>query len=169
MKQFTDNQKRVWDVTINVNVLKRIRDVLDLDLTRVVEDELIARLSNDPILLVDTLYVVCRTQADKCIVSDEDFGGSIGGDVIEEATIALLEELCDFFPKLRRRTLRKILAKVRTLADQAGTRAGTILDSDKLDRMMARQLDEAEADLDRELAGTSSTTAPESSASTPAP
>ena len=40
--------------------------------------------------------------AEKQKISDEDFGRGLGGDAIDSATTALLEELVDFFPQRRR-------------------------------------------------------------------
>ena len=125
MKTFQDNAGRQWTVTLNVAALKRVRAMTSVDLFNVVTlDEnkkpdisLLERLSEDPILLVDVLYSVCKPEADTQNVSDEQFGAAMAGDAIEHATNALLEELVDFFPDPKRKVLRKILAANRRFGE----------------------------------------------------
>ena len=125
MKTFTDNADRTWTVSINVNTIKRVRDVLGIDLLSIAgggeengkDPPLLYRLSDDPVLLVNVLYVVCEPQCTKLGVSDEDFGASLGGDSIETAVNALLDGLIDFFPSGRRRLLATALAKTRELQE----------------------------------------------------
>ncbi len=45
--------------------------------------------------------------------------GTGGGDAIDSATTALLEELVDFFPKGKRELLAKALGKLKTLENRA--------------------------------------------------
>jgi hypothetical protein len=85
----------------------------------------------------------------------------LSGDVIDQATTALLEELIDFFPQRRRAILRQAWEKVKTLKsrleDQAEQRAKAILADPKLeDELMAK------------LSGDSAGSSPESSVSSPA-
>ena len=125
MKTFQDNAGRQWTVTLNVAALKRVRAMTSIDLFNVVTlDEnkkpdisLLERLSEDPILLVDVLYAVCKQEAETQQVSDEQFGAAMAGDAIEHATNALLEELVDFFPDPKRKVLRKILAANRRFGE----------------------------------------------------
>jgi len=125
MKTFQDNAGRQWTVTLNVAALKRVRTMTNVDLFNVVTlDEskkpdisLLERLSEDPIMLVDVLYAVCKSEADAQQVSDEQFGAAMAGDAIEHATNALLEELVDFFPDPKRKVLRKILAANRRFGE----------------------------------------------------
>ena len=157
MRTFTDNCGRAWTVTINVDAIKRVKSLLSVNLLDAIEGRLLERLAGDPVLLCDVLYVLCKPQADAQNVSDEDFGRSMAGDVIDVAAAALLEELCDFFPKGRRQLLQKALAKLRTLEETVLTAANRRLDSPELDR----QLQEA-------IAGGLSGNLPASPASIPA-
>ena len=119
MKQFVDNAGRTWGITINVDAIRRVRDVLGLDLLSAVEGKLIERLAGDPILLCDVLYVLCKPEAEQREVTDTDFGRAMAGDAIEAATTSLLEELVSFFPSSRRQLLSKALAKYRDLEAKA--------------------------------------------------
>lgn len=121
MRQFTDTKERVWDVELNVRQMKRVRDVLGIDLVNVIQagkdgavaTDTLDRVANDPILLVDILWVLCEGQAKAAGVTDDDFGSSLAGDSISDATRAFLDELVDFFPGARRLYLRKAVDLAR--------------------------------------------------------
>ena len=121
MRQFTDTKERVWDVELNVRQMKRVRDVLGIDLVNVIQagkdgavaTDTLDRVANDPILLVDILWVLCEGQAKAAGVTDDDFGSSLAGDSISDATRAFLDELVDFFPWARRLFLKKAVDLAR--------------------------------------------------------
>ena len=121
MRQFTDTKDRVWDVELNVRQMKRVRDILGIDLVNVIQagkdgavaTDTLDRVANDPILLVDILWVLCEGQAKAAGVTDDDFGSSLAGDSIADATRAFLDELVDFFPGARRLFLKKAVDLAR--------------------------------------------------------
>ena len=136
MREFTDTTGRKWAVEVNATTLKRVRGLLDINLLTVLEDEckLLADLHSDPILLVDVLYVLCRDQAEKAGVSDEDFGRAMSGDVIEAGLAALLEELTSFFPKPQhRQVMGQALAKLRRIQEVVLTDAAGRLEAIDVD------------------------------------
>ena len=160
MKTFKDNADRTWTVTVNVDAIKRVRSLLNIDLMEAVEGKLIERLIGDPVLLCDVIYCVCKEDADAKGITDEEFGRSMAGDAIELATTALLEELVDFFPQGKRQLLRKALAKLETLQETMLAVVSERLDSPELDAQLLAEL--------RKL-GDSSGASPASSESTPVP
>ena len=166
MHTFKDNADRDWQLAINVTAIKRVKDLLDVDLLEVTGVELLGRLAADPVLLCDVIYCVCKPQADAQGVSDEDFGRAMGGDAIDTATTALLEELVDFFPSRRRELLRTALGKLRGLESKALAAAQARLDNPKLEQRMEKDLQKAFEDLDAEIDGRTSTPSPGSSEST---
>lgn len=122
MRQFKDTQGRDWDLVVNVGQIERVRDLVKVDLYGLFSDEA-KRLFADPVLLVNTLYVMCSAQADQRKMSDEDFGRAFDGDVLEAAANALLEEVLHFFPSSRRKILRATVDKSMELAEQMQTKA----------------------------------------------
>lgn len=121
MKTFQDNAGRQWTVTINVDAVRRVRSLVDVNLLDVLDDgcRLLAQLHDDPVLLVDVLYCVCKPEADANDVTDEDFGRAMAGDAIAHATAALLAELSDFFPNARQRAaMQELLRKTNSVADR---------------------------------------------------
>ena len=140
MKTFNDNSGRVWSVSLNVDAIKRVRTLVDIDLMQAVGGKLLERLTTDPVLLCDVLYAVCKAEADAKNVTDEEFGRALAGDAIDAATTALLEELVDFFPQAKRRVLGKAMGKLKTLQARALEVAEMRLDSADLDEAMEKAL-----------------------------
>ncbi|NLX59571.1 MAG: hypothetical protein GXY74_10840 [Phycisphaerae bacterium] len=140
MRTFVDNAGRTWTVAVNVDAIKRVRTLCNVNLLEIVEGDLLGRLANDPILLCDVLYAVCKPELDAKGVSDEDFGRAMGGDVIEAATAAFLEEMVGFFPSPKRAVLAKALGKLRVLEERALRAVETRLDDPRLLAEVEEQL-----------------------------
>ena len=140
MKTFIDNSGKSWSITINVAIIKRVKGLLGINLLDAASGDLLEKLSEDPILLCDCLYAICKEQADRENVTDEDFGRCLGGDSLDGATTAFLEELVDFFPSGRRLILAKILAKMRCAEDLAIELASKRLDAPELQNQIEKIL-----------------------------
>jgi len=165
-----DNTGRAWSLAINVDAVKRVKALVNVDLLEAVEGKLIERLVGDPVLLCDIVFVLCKPQADQLGVSDEDFGRSMAGDAIEQATAAMLEELVDFFPSRRRALLTKAVGKFKTLQETVLTAAEARLDSGLIEKRLAVELAALDAEITATLAppGGPSGSSPVSPASPPA-
>ena len=170
MRTFNDNAGRTWSLTLNVWTVKKVRDLLGVDLLDLGGESatgssdkkpgLLFRLIADPVLLVDVLYVVCKDQADGASVTDEQFGRAMGGDAIDAATKAFLEELADFTPSPRDRArARKVIATTWQMIDRA---------QDVLDARAEKELPAA-VETALSALGSSSTNSPDSSAQTQDP
>jgi hypothetical protein len=167
MRTFNDNAGRTWSLTLSVWTVKKVRDLLGVDLLDLggeaaTRDKpgLLFRLIADPVLLVDVLYVVCRDQADSAAITDEQFGRAMGGDAIDAATKAFLEELADFTPSPRDRArARKVIATTWAMIEKA---------QDVLDAKAEKELPAAVESALSAL-GNSSTSSPASSAQTQDP
>ena len=148
MHIFKDNQGRSWNFALNVWEMKRIRASLGVDLVNAValgkdgnvQADLVDRIANDPCLLVDILWVVCEDQAKEDGVSDVDFGSSLAGDAVEEATRAFLDELVDFFPGARRLFLRKAVELARRYAAQTDAALKAALESPEFEARLAASM-----------------------------
>ena len=169
MKTFTDNAARAWTIQVNVDALKRVKSLLEVDLMEAVDGKLLQRMLDEPILLCDIIYALCKPQADAASVTDEDFGRAMAGDAIDNATQALLEELVDFFPQRRRALLTKVLDKLKKLDSLALATVTDRIEKIDLDKVMSNAVAQLDNDLSALLAGKPSGPAPASSASTPAP
>jgi hypothetical protein len=161
MRSFKDSADRTWTVAVNVDAIKRVRGLLDVNLLEIVEGkELLERLVGDPVLLCDLVYALVKPEADAQGVTAEDFGRAMAGDAIDGATTAFLEELVDFFPMRRRRLLAKALGKLDALERLAMKAAEKRLDGPELEQRLKALLADASG---------SSGSSPASPASPPAP
>ena len=148
MHIFTDNKGRKWDVILNVNQMKRVRAVLGIDLVNVitldakgeVKVDLIDRIANDPCLLVDILCVLTEKQAASLGVSDIQFGESLAGDAIEDATKAFLDELVDFFPGAKRLFLQKAVTLARKYTLEMTSALEKALSDPELEKRVAQSM-----------------------------
>ena len=148
MRTFKDNKGRTWEIALNVWQMKRLRDTLGIDLASVVganadgsvKVDLIDRIASDPVLLVDILWVLASAQAKAAGVTDEDFGSSLAGDAIEEATRSFLDELVDFFPGARRLFLKKAVGLARRWSDETARTLKEALESPEFEERLKTEL-----------------------------
>ncbi|MDD4890608.1 MAG: hypothetical protein PHU85_11855 [Phycisphaerae bacterium] len=170
MRAFKDSQGREWLLNVNTATVKTVRAARDVDLLDTT-GEVYERLADDPVLLVDVLWLLCQEQAHKVGLSDAQFGEGLVGDAIEEATAALMGAIADFTPSRKRVVVLKaadLMIRVR----QKGTEMalGKIGDPSlegKLLSMMEQEMDEQIRQL--LTRSSSATSAPASSESTPTP
>jgi hypothetical protein len=109
MARFKDANSREWVLRVNVNVLRRVRDRTDEDLTRVIETDFLQRVSRDPVLFGSILYALVEDQAIKAGVDEAEFLSGLEGDAMESAGNAFMEALVAFFPNPRRALMEKVL------------------------------------------------------------
>ena len=148
MRTFKDNAGRTWSVTLNVLQMKRIRAHLGIDLVNVitldaggkVKVDLVDRIANDPCLLVDILWVCVEDEAKAAGVTVEEFGRSLAGESIEEATRAFLDELVDFFPGAKRLFLKKAVELSRKFGGEMTEALGKALEDPELERRVEESM-----------------------------
>jgi len=150
---------REWIITIHTTAVKRCRALVDVDLYGLVDEGFkgLGKLFSDPVKFVDTIYVLCKDEADARGISDEDFGRAMAGDAIGNANAAFCEELADFFPDPRIRAgLRKVIDATRKVTDS-------------LMKDMERQIENIDTEVVAKKLIALSGNSRESSASTPDP
>jgi len=166
MQTFTDIHGRKWTVSITVGTVKRVKTMLDLDILGNMEGFL-AQIQ-DFVKLIDVLYVVCQDEADKLGITDEQFGCSFAGPVIQEARNALMEAYAVFHPD------PELTAKIRVIGEKfnaVGRKQIALLNKKmpqierKFDEEIAAVLTDIENQIDRDTltTGNSFTNSPESS------
>jgi hypothetical protein len=147
MQTFRDNAGRTWAVSVDVAAIKRVRALAGFDLLSVMDGKAVDRLIADPVLLCDVLCALCRPEAERLGVTDEDFGRAMAGDAIDHATQALLEELVSFCPNPRdRKRLRKFVTTMWTTMEKA---------RDVLERKLDERLEDASRQALTALGGSS--------------
>lgn len=112
INQFQDAQNRNWVVRVTVNTMRSVRDNLGIDLADTLDPskDVVDRLTDDPILMMDVVYLCCKPQMDGMNVTVEDFSDSLTGEAIEQASQALIDAIIDFFPRSKTQIIRESLA-----------------------------------------------------------
>lgn len=168
MRTFKDTAGREWQVALSIGTAKRIKDAIDLDILD--NGQAVQRIATDPYLMGNVLFLVCEPQCKALGVTDEQFGESLAGDVIDDALTAFIEELVDFFPKRQRPALTAMLAKLTDVQDQAATLATAKVASPEMTARIQREMEKAASEIDHLLTadllvgGSGSGNAPGSSA-----
>lgn len=125
MKTFKDSTGKAWTININLGMIETVKALHGINLHELFADDmkLIGTLFDDPPLLANVLWTVCGNSGP---VSPEFLAG-LGGDELEAAANALIEDIIDFFPKRRRETLRAMVAKTWEIVDATQAKGREIL------------------------------------------
>lgn len=114
---FTDTKGRSWPLRVDYRALRSMKSMLGLNLMG--DDKGISttleKLAADPVLLIDTLYVLCEPLCRDRGVSDMEFGQAFDGRTLIEAQDALIRAIADFSPPLLRKTLTVALRKATAI------------------------------------------------------
>lgn len=194
MRVFTDGKKRKWTLDLTIGCVRRIKAAIGIDLTapqQTVSPEgkpieqspdasgspagaiLAQRLASDVMLLVDVLWEAISPQAAAIDVGLDDFLEALPPDLLKIARDAFHQEWDDFFQRLGREDQAAIVRGANEL--QAELEAETLRGSQTLLTAAKNQIRfEMSGLLTVQLAqfetpGSTSTSSPESSASTPPP
>jgi hypothetical protein len=167
---WTDCEGRRWSTVITVGAIKRVQQLVDVNLLEVFDGQLLNRLADDPVLLANTLYAVCQPQAEERHIDDVAFGELLVGDAIEEAAEALVRGVASFFPQRRRAALERLWTRLTQARTETLTMATNKLDSPLLEQALQTQIQQLSDQIDQRLSefGSTSGNSPASSASTPA-
>jgi hypothetical protein len=105
---FKDTNGREWIIKLDAPKIRDVRQECHVDLIAV-DGVAFQQLADDPVLLVDALWVLCRAQAGG--ITPTQFGEALVGDAITAATDALLAAILDFTPTRQRTILQTLSAK----------------------------------------------------------
>ena len=169
MSTFSDNQQRQWTLQLDAPMIEAVREVYPQINLADTEGKTIQLLADDPCLLANTLWLLCKQEALTRGVSDVDFGRAIIGDVFDDAAEALCQAILFFSPKLKRSLLEAVIKKQREVETQ-GTAAAMRKINDPA--LAKRIVDSIEADMDAKIEQAltrlgSAIPSPDSAASTP--
>ena len=166
-----DREGRKWPALISVTTIARVKEATSVNLLEIVEGKLLPRFLDDPLLLVDVLYVVCKPTADERDVSKDAFGDLFIGDVTVDAVNALISGLLDFFPRDRRAMIERLWKATERAQSEAVKMATDKLDSPLIEQALEGAIRKASDEIDQQLRkfGETSSNLPESLESTPVP
>ncbi len=140
MPAFKDSAGREWIVKLDGFVISDVRRELDgLDLAD--PKSAAQRLMDDPVALVNALWVICRDQANGLKLTDRQFGAALVGDTISDATDALIGAMHDFFPQATRAVLDACVAEAKAVRKMAYEKISTLACSPTLIAKHEKDLD----------------------------
>lgn len=161
MPEFTDTNGKVWSVRLDAPTIADVRRDCGVDLADM-DGKVANQLENDPVLLVNVLYVVCREQAVQASISDRDFGRSLVGDPIGVATKALTDAITDFFPSGKRTLLRSLVNKQGEIRDKGTQLAMAKLNNPVLEASLVAAMEsKMDAEILKLIQSVSATDGPE--------
>jgi len=137
MATFKDANGKDWVIDLDTTLLKRLKaqgvDLLSADRG---ESGTIAQLIEDPIFLVDTIFMLCQDQCEAANISDADFGRLVGkGQMLEDASVAMTDALADFSPR-RGKVLKLAMEKIETAQGMMSDKAITMLEGMDMQKLV---------------------------------
>lgn len=116
MQAFKDSSGRLWEVVVDHGRVMQLKALLAIDVYGMIKSGLssLADILGDIPQIINIAYVLCKDQADRLGVSDEQFGESLGGDALEDLIAAVQEAFIDFFPNRRHREMARAGLKIVT-------------------------------------------------------
>jgi len=155
---FQDAGGNTWEIVLDVNAAKRVRDHLDLSLFDLLDPKKFGPWAQDIIRVVDTIYVIVKPQADGKGITDEQFGALMLGPAIDKAIDAFVEAI-------------RVFLKGRRGGEAAAEAFGILQKSmDKIESRMTEEMPDLMQKLEKavdaqleKVFGSGSTATPESS------
>jgi len=95
MKYFDDKSGNRWSIDLSVGHLLDIKSQLKIDL---LDDG--SKIPGDLGAWVSILYIVLEDQIEQRSMKPKDFAKQLGGNVLQSAVDAFMEEYADFFSHL---------------------------------------------------------------------
>lgn len=124
MPSFIDSLNRSWTIEINYLSVRQLRSALNVDLMSVVEkdSDLLLRLANDEILLVDVISVLLSDQIKSRGLDESQFASGMLGAGLQSAVDALIEGIADFSRPQKGAVIRRTWQAISEAQTRASTR-----------------------------------------------
>jgi hypothetical protein len=146
MKKLCDMQGREWSYSLNILSMKRIKDLVGIDLLNAAETAQRV-IFDDPYTFGQILYCLCQRQAEERGVSQDQFLEGLAGECLDAALTGFVEEWRDFFPQSRKvhRVVLERMVRLRALyeaeaAKQAEEHLQRLEDQDEISKAISQQI-----------------------------
>ena len=147
LHQFKDAAGRIWSLKVNVGNYTTIRDDYGVDITNITEGKTswMSTLADDMTTFVGILVELTNKERTSRELSLEEFIEGLEGDVLVEATDAVLQAAVNFLPAHHRLAFMKVLEKIRQGQKMMGEKV-----ADEVDHLF--QIEDLETQLDKVIA-----------------
>lgn len=126
---FRDSSGREFVCVVNLSTVIELKRRHGINVNDIGQGDLLARIANDPELLVNMLWTCCEGSAKSLGFDEIQFAQSLGGDSLENAVDAMLDAIILFFPPLKRGAMMKLIEKGRLVQRLASERAMTAIEA----------------------------------------
>lgn len=126
MRLFCDRMGREWAINANGATMAAVQTAANVNLFEIFNDNaaLLSKLTTDMRMLGMVLWVFVRQQAVAKSIDAEQFAEGLGGEALDAAMRALVDEVLDFFPnRAAANAARKAMEKLKEAERIATERA----------------------------------------------
>lgn len=123
MHKFFDSEGKEWSLKIDFSSAKRLKADAGVDILDIAEAKGLAAITDDMETLGAAIWCLVEKQADAAELNEEQFFERFNGDVLHEATTALIAECFDFFPPQKRQLLKAAYDKLTATQAESLARA----------------------------------------------
>jgi len=160
MAKFKTLDGKEWVIHVTYLTVKRVRDLCGVNVLDIcnLDKESLSGWVADDLKVLEVVCAVVRPQLSAVDMADDEFFAACDGQVLKDAVERLVDEVSDFFQEPRKGLVKKIIKKLRETER-------------KMEAQAEKAIDAALSQCDFEAAlkthGSSGSTSPESSASSP--
>lgn len=129
MRTFKDTEGVDWKLSIDMQSAMLIRTEVGIDILDIAEGKDLTQISGDLLVLGAVLWLLVVEQAVTLNLDEKQFFRRLDGDAIEAATVALVAECLDFFPKEKRALLKSAWDKIKNVEAKGVQKAMTLLET----------------------------------------
>lgn len=137
MQSFTDKTGDAWTIKFTVLTRMNVRARHDIDIAKMLRQDMLTRFADEPELLVAILWVCIEDQATARGLTLDDFLATrLDEETLEVATELLFDERVEYAPKKNKAALRKIVRTYRksgTAMQTAWTKTIESISDDSID------------------------------------
>lgn len=140
MQKFKDKKENEWILELTVGSAKRVKLDCGVDLINITDFDAegkkssLEELSENPFLMIDVLFSLCRKQAEEKGFDDTAFGELFDFQTVQDAVDALVQEIINFTPPVRRKLLQKIYEKNKQLMGETEKQADALMENPEFDK-----------------------------------
>lgn len=109
MEKIKLSSGKTVDLSISAGSVELVKNQLKVSLVDLGSTGVIEKMMDDPMLLCNVMYLLCKRSCDEQKISADDFAYGLEGKEIEECTRLFIEELINFLPQSKKTILRQSL------------------------------------------------------------
>lgn len=118
MATFNDRDGKKWNVRLDAPTVEEVKELHGISLADLKSDPM-AKLRNDPMVLVPVMYLICQDQIQAAGMDWKAFGRAMPDD-LDPLVEAIQEAIIGFFPRGQASHVREVLTEYAKVAQKQG-------------------------------------------------